>query len=339
MGLAIGDLIVKNEIELSNLKNKVLGVDGHNITYQFLTTIRDLNGEYLTNSEGRITSHIIGLFYRLSKILEEGITPVFCFDGKSLDLKKETIEKRKDLKILAEKNAEAKKLSGDTEAMANLLKRTAKITPEMINDAKELLDAFNIQNFDALHDGEAQLSVMNIQNKIDGIISQDYDVLLLGGKDLYRNIGISGKKKAPGKDYYLQIKPELINLEENLEKLEITREKLIWLGILIGTDFNEKVPKVGPKTAIKLVKENDSLENIYKQLNYTPNFDYKEVFNIFWEPKAKDIEIEKFSSPNYDKIKELLLEKYEFNEERVINTLEKLEKVLTEKKAQKTLWG
>ncbi len=339
MGTPIGDLIWKEEIELSSLKNKTLGVDGHNITYQFLTTIRDLNGEYLTNSQGIVTSHIIGLFYRMSKLLQENINLAFVFDGKSLDLKKDTITKRHDIKIEASKNAEIKKLAGDLEGSAQLMKRTAKITPEMISNAKELLDAFNIQHFDALHDGEAQLSVMNMQGKLDGIVSQDYDVLLLGGKDLYKNIAISGKKKAMGKDYYIQVKPEHINLEKTLDKMQLTREKLIWIGMLIGTDFNEKVPKVGPKTAIKLVQENDSLENIFAKLEYKPDYDPQEVFDIFWKPKAKDIEINKPQLPNFPKIKDLLISKYEFNEDRVNNTLNELEKTLTEKKAQKTLWG
>ncbi len=339
MGVAIGDLLEKEEITLDNLSNKTLGVDGHNITYQFLTTIRDLNGEYLTNSKGKVTSHIIGLFYRITKLLEQNINLVFVFDGKSLELKKETQQKRADIKIDVEKNIEAKKLAGEHEAAANLMKRTARITSEMIEDAKELLDAFNIQHFEALHDGEAQLTVMNIEGKIDGIISQDYDVLLLGGKDLYRNIGISGKKKAPGKDYYLQVKPEKINLQQNLEKLQLTREKLIWLGMLVGTDFNEKVPKVGPKTAIKLVSENNSLDEIFAKLEYKPNFDYNEVFDIFWKPKTKNIELQKFEKPNFEKLRKLLIEKYEFNEERVNNTLNSLEKIINEKKAQKTLWS
>jgi len=339
MGTPIGDLLYKEEISLVDLRNKTLGIDAYNIIYQFITTIRDINGEYLTNSKGKVTSHIIGLFYRLTKLLEAEINPVFCFDGKPLDLKKETLKKRKDIKIEAEEIVNRKKEKGDLEYISKYMKRTAKIDDEMISDTKELLNAFNIQSFEALHDGEAQLSVMNIEGKIDGVISQDYDVLLLGGKNLYRNVGISGKKKAPRKDYYIKVKPEHINLQKNLEKLNITREKLIWIGMLIGTDFNEKIPKVGPKTAIKLVTKYNSLEDIYDSLNYKPDFDYKKVFNIFWKPKTKNIEIKKAKLPDFEKIKDLLINKYEFNEERVSNTINKLEKILTEKRSQRTLWS
>lgn len=334
MGTQIGDLLVKEEITLDSLKNKTLGVDGNNIVYQFLTTIRDLNGEYLTNSQGRVTSHVIGLFYRISKLLEQNVNLVFCFDGKPLDLKKSTLDKRKANKIEAEKQAE---LATDIGESNKFKKRSAKITPEMTEDAKELLEAFNIQCIDAISDGEAQLSVMNKQGQIDGVISQDYDCLLFGGKTIYRNIAISGKKKVSGKDYTVQVKPEKINLEENLKQLGITQEKLIWLGILVGTDFNEKVPKVGPKTAIKLVQENNSLEEIFTKLNYKPEYDYNKVFDIFCYPECKKVELQKQQLPNFVKIKELLLTKYEFNEERVNTTLGNLEKVLKETKAQSTL--
>ncbi len=334
MGTQIGDLLIKEEITLDSLKEKTLGVDGNNIVYQFLTTIRDLNGEYLINSQGRVTSHIIGLFYRTSKLLESGVNLVFCFDGKPLELKKSTLDKRKANKIEAEKQAE---LATDIGESNKFKKRSAKITPEMTEDAKELLSCFNIQCIDAISDGEAQLSVMNKQGLIDGVVSQDYDCLLFGAKTIYRNIAISGKKRAPGKDYTIQVKPEKINLEENLKLLEITQEKLIWLGILVGTDFNEKVPKVGPKTAIKLVKENNSLEEIFAKLEFVPEYNAEEIINVFKNPECKKVELEKQQLPNFSKIKDLLISKYEFNEERVNSTLLNLEKVLKETKAQSTL--
>lgn len=334
MGTQIGDLLLKEEITLDSLKGKTLGVDGNNIVYQFLTTIRDLNGEYLVNSQGRVTSHVIGLFYRISKLLENNINLVFCFDGKPLELKKNTLEKRKANKIEAEKQAELATNIGESNKFK---KRSAKITPEMTEDAKELLSCFNIQCIDAISDGEAQLSVMNKLGQIDGVISQDYDCLLFGAKNIYRNIAISGKKRAPGKDYTVQVKPEKINLEENLKALGITQEKLIWLGILVGTDFNEKVPKVGPKTAIKLVQENDSLDEIFTKLNYNPEYDPDEIVAVFLNPKTKNLELKKSCLPDFTKIKDLLISKYEFNEDRVNTTLQALEKTMKETKAQNTL--
>jgi flap endonuclease-1 len=236
--------------------------------------------------------------------------------------------------------AKAKKAEEDEDfAERNkMLKRASKITPEMIEDTKILFDAMGIPYLTAQADGEAQLSVMNAQGKIDGVVTQDFDTLLFGGKDLYRNLTMSGKKKAPGKDYYIQIKPEYISLEENLKALNITREKLVWLGMLVGTDFNNKIPKVGPKTAIKLVTEFDSFEDILKRLEYTPDFDYNEIQNLFMNPpynpdygslKSKDID--------FQNLREILIDKYEFNKERVDNTLNSLEKTITERKKQPRL--
>lgn len=337
MGTQIGDLLIKREISIPELSGKTLGFDGYNIIYQFLTTIRSLDGDLLTTKDGIVTSHLIGLFHRLTNLMENDVNIVFVFDGKSLELKRETLQKRKDLKIDAEIKAKKAEEDEDFEERNKLMKRTARITPEMINDVKMLFDAMGIPYLTAEADGEAQLAVMNSLGKINGVVTQDFDTLLFGGKDLYRNLTMSGKKKAPGKDYYIQIKPEYISLEENLKSLQITREKLIWLGMLIGTDFNNKVPKIGPKTAIKLVSEFESFEDILKKLTHEPDFDPKEIQNLFMHPPYNEDYTIKQKDFDFAKTHELLIDKYEFNKERVENTLNNLEKVITEKKKQPRL--
>jgi flap endonuclease-1 len=152
-------------------------------------------------------------------------------------------------------------------------------------------------------------------------------------------VTISGKKKATGRGYSLTVNPEHLNLQESLKKGGLTREKLIWIAILIGNDFNEKVPKVGPKTALKLVTQHNSLEDIYKELEYSPNYDYKKVYKIFEKPevkkvKAKDIENQE---PDFKKLTSLLVDKYNFSQERVESTLSKLQKQEKEEKAQPKL--
>jgi len=337
MGTQIGDLLIKREMSIPELKGKTLGFDGYNIIYQFLTTIRSLDGDLLTTKDGIVTSHLIGLFHRLSNLQENEVNIVFVFDGKSLDLKKETLEKRKDLKIDAEVRAKKAEEEEDFAERNRMLKRASRITPEMIEDTKLLFDAMAIPYLTAQADGEAQLAIMNAQGKIDGVVTQDFDTLLFGGKDLYRNLAMSGKKKAPGKDYFIQIKPEYISLEENLKALQITREKLIWLGMLVGTDFNNKVPKVGPKTAIKLVTEFNSFEDILRKLEYTPDFDPDEIINLFMNPPYNPDYAIKQRDIDFEKLRYLLIERYEFNKERVEKTLTDLEKVIIEKKKQPRL--
>ena len=339
MGCDLGDIITKNKIKLSDLANKKLGFDAYNTIYQFLSSIRDQYGNPLQNEKGQITSHIVGLFYRMTNILETGVNPVFVFDGKPLDEKITVIKKRNEIRNIAkEKHREAMEAE-DYENARKFGKQAMRITPEIVKESKELLDAFGIPCIDAIHDGEAQLAVMNEKGLLDGCVSQDFDVLLFGGKDLYRNITISNKKKVNGKSYSLTVSPEHLNLQESLEKQGLTREKLIWIAILIGNDFNEKAPKVGPKTALKLVSKHNSLEDIYKELEYSPNYDYKKVYEIFKKPDYKEVKKKEIQNtePNLEKLTSLLVEKYSFSKERIENTLGKLQKKEKEEKAQPKL--
>ncbi|MDD4983690.1 MAG: flap endonuclease-1 [Candidatus ainarchaeum sp.] len=339
MGCDLGDILTKNEIKLSDLKNKKLGFDAYNTIYQFLSSIRDQYGNPLQNEKGQITSHIVGLFYRMSSILDTGVKPIFVFDGKPLDEKITVIKKRNEIRDIAKEKHREAMAAEDYENARKFGKQAMRITPEIVTESKELLEAFGIPCIDAIHDGEAQLAVMNEKGLLDGCISQDFDVLLFGGKNLYRNITISGKKKANGKSYSVTVSPEHLNLRESLEKQGLTREKLIWIAILIGNDFNEKAPKVGPKTALKLVLKHSSLEDIYKELEYSPNYDYKKVYEIFEKPdykavKEKDIQN---TEPDLEKLTNLLVDKYSFSKERVESTLNKLKQKEKEEKAQPKL--
>ena len=87
--------------------------------------------------------------------------------------------------------------------------------------------------------------------------SQDYDSILYGAKKLVRNLTISGKRKIPSRNTYIDIDPEILEHEKVLNETRLTHEQLVDVGILIGTDFNPGgFPGIGPKTAIKLIKEN-----------------------------------------------------------------------------------
>ncbi|MBU1622944.1 MAG: flap structure-specific endonuclease, partial [Nanoarchaeota archaeon] len=98
MGLQFKDLVIKREIAIKDLKGKILAVDSMNLLYQFLTTIRSADGSALTDSKGRVTSHLIGLFNRTTSLMEQGLKLVFVFDGKAPDIKKRTWEKRTKVK-------------------------------------------------------------------------------------------------------------------------------------------------------------------------------------------------------------------------------------------------
>jgi flap endonuclease-1 len=337
MGTAIGELIEKEVIELDALENKTIGIDAFNTLYQFLSNIRGQDGSPLMDSQGKVTSHLTGLFYRTTNLLARNIKPVFVFDGVPHKLKQKTREKRREIRTQAEKKMIAAQKKGDLEEAKKFAQQSSKLTGEMIEEAKKLVEFMGLPAIQAKGEGEAQISIMTEKGKLFGCVSQDYDALLFGAPLLLRNIAVSGKRKVPGRNIFIDSFPEKILLEKVLTKNGIDRKKLVWIAILIGNDFNEKFPKIGPKTALKLVKENDSFEEIIKETKFEPEFDFSEVEKIFLEPEYnEDYRIE-FSSPDREKVNELLCETHQFSKERVKNTLDKLEKKLEEKGQQSSL--
>ncbi len=337
MGTHLGDLVKKEQIELDALSNKIVGIDSFNILYQFLSNIRGQDGSPLMDSAGKVTSHLTGLFYRTTNLLSRDIKPVFVFDGKPHPLKEKTRKKRREIRTSAEKKMKEAQKKGDLKEAKKFAQQSSRLTDEMIEEAKKLVELMGLPVIQAKGEGEAQISVMAEKKEVYGCISQDFDALLFGSPVLLRNITVGGKRKVPGRNIYIESFPERIELNKVLEKNEITRKKLVWIGILVGTDFNEKFPKIGPKTALKLVKENDSFEEILKKTEHKIDFDWKEIEKIFLKPEyEEDFEI-KFMNADKEKIIELLHEKHQFSKERVANTLDKLQKKLDEKGKQSSL--
>ena len=341
MGTAIGDILEKEEISLDYLNGRKVGVDTFNILYQFLSTIRGQDGTPLMDSQGRITSHLTGLLYRTTNLMQRGIKPVFVFDGKPHKLKAETRAKRNKIRTEAEAKYEKAKDEGRLDDAKKYAQRASKLTPEMAEEAKKLVGLMGLPVVQAPSEGEAQVAHMVAKEDLFGCVSQDFDALLFGTTKLLRNITVTGKRKVPGKNIYIDVNPEQIDLEKNMNALGITREKLIWIGILVGTDFNKKFPRIGAKTALELVKKHQTFAGIVKETKHKLDFDYREIEELFLKPEFnKDYDI-KFLTPQREKIIEFLCDERDFSRERVGNALGRLDEKLREKGEQSRLdaWG
>jgi len=291
------------------------------------------------DSQGRITSHLNGLFYRTISILEEGITPIYVFDGKPPEQKTQELERRRKVKEEAEKKLEQAKAEGSVEKgeLRKYAQMAIRFTNEMAEESKELLKAMGIPIVQAPSEGEAEAAYINSLGLSWAAASQDYDSLLFGAKRLVRNLTLTGKRKLPGKDVYIEIKPELIELEILLKKLGITREQLIDIGIIIGTDYNpDGIKGYGVKTAYKVIKKYGSLEKAVEKGEISKSkitFNIEEIRNLFLKPSVQepkeDLELENCES---EKIIEILVKNHDFNEERVKNGIERLSKAKREAK-------
>lgn len=342
MGLNIREIIPRREIEISELKDKIVCVDGFNALYQFLTTIRQPDGTPLMDFKKRITSHLSGIFYRNINLLSEGVRLIYVFDGKAPELKEKIYKKRKEARDLAnEKYQEAKK-EEDLEGMKRYGSQLLRLDDKMIEESKELLDAMGVLVVQAPSEGESEAAYLSrIKQEIFASVSQDYDSLLFGAKKLIRNLTVSRKKKTYSG--YIEIKPEIIELEKVLNSLEINLDQLICLGILVGTDYNPRgIPGIGQKKALDLVRKYkypfEIFKSVEEQIMSLPEedrFEWQDIFELFHKPNVKDVELN-FPKINKEKIKKILVEEHDFSEERVDKQIDKLNET-KEKNKQKAL--
>jgi flap endonuclease-1 len=342
MGLNIRDIIPRREIEISDLKGRILCVDAFNILYQFLSTIRQVDGTPLMDKKNRITSHLSGIFYRNIALLSEGINLVYVFDGEPPKNKIRTHRIREESKNLAERRYEEAKNEENLEYMKRYSSQLVRLNEEIIKESKELLEAMSITVIQAPGEGEAEIAHLSKINKeIYGCVSQDYDSLLFGAEKLIRNLTLTGRRKSYSG--YIEVKPEIIELEKVLNYLEINLDQLICLGILIGTDYNPKgIPGIGQKRALDIVKRYKqpififkSVEEQIYSLSEKDRFDWKEIFELFKKPNVSKEEIN-FKKIDEEKIKKILVKEHDFSEERIERQLIKLREA-ERKRKQKNL--
>jgi len=321
MGVNLRDIIYANEIKIRDLSGKKIGIDAYNWTYQFLSTIRLRTGELLKDSKGRVTSHLIGIFNRTINLLKEGIKPVYVWDGKPPEFKNKTLQTREEIKLKAEK---AFKLAKTSEEKRKYAQQMSRLTKEMIKDANKVLGVLGVPSILAPSEGEAQISHMVKRGDLWACASQDWDSLLFGSRFLIRNLSISGKKKIPRTVIYKTINPELIDLEKNLKRLKINRKQLIMVAMLIGTDYCPGVKGYGPKKSLEIVRKEKTLENVMKKVNWDFEVGPHEVLSWFLNPKTTDKYKLEWKNPSYDNVLKLLVDEYEFNQDRVENQLKHL---------------
>jgi len=335
MGVKINDLVkeVRRTITFENLFNKKIAIDAFNTLYQFLAIIRQRDGTPLKDYKGNITSHLSGVFYRTINFLEQNIKPVYVFDGEPSTLKLDTIQERKEIKKEAKKKLEKAREKGDMKEARKYAQMTSKLDSDMIEESKKLIKYMGIPVVQAPSEGEAQSAYMVQEGDVWACASQDYDTLLFNGKRLIRNFAVSRSKKV--KDTSVTLDIEYISLKKFLDKFEISREQLIDMGILIGTDFFPGIKGIGQHTALDLVKKHGSLEAIIKKeveaagKKIALDIDVvNQVKEIFLHPKVtKDYPKLKWTKIEYDKIKELLVETHNFSSSRVENALDRLRKL------------
>jgi flap endonuclease-1 len=339
LGVNLRDLVPKTVVKLEDLGGKSIAIDAYNALYQFLAIIRQPDGTPLKDSSGRVTSHLSGLLYRTSNLVELGIKPIYVFDGAPPALKEVEIKRRMRVKEEAAVRYERALREGKSEEARMYAQATSHLKDYMAEDSKRLLDLMGVPWIQAPSEGEAQAAHLTKRGDADFCASQDYDSLLFGASRFVRNITISGRRKLPSKNIYIDVVPEVVDLQRVLDECGITYEQLVDVGILIGTDFNpDGIKGLGPKTALKLIKKYGTLE---KAVVHVENAEFpaepQRIREIFLRPKVTDSYRLEWREPDVEGVVDFICRGRDFSEDRVRKALEKMQKGITKEKGKTTL--
>jgi flap endonuclease-1 len=327
MGVNLTPIICKHVSALEKLKGKSFAVDASNYLYQFLALIRMPDGSLLRDSEGNVTSHLMGLIFRTTHLMwKYKMRLVFVFDGKPPELKNSEIRKRREIKKKATKEwKEALEAEDYAKAFSKAVV-TSRLTRSMVDDSKRLLELLGVPFVQAPSEAEAQAAFMAARRDVWAASSKDYDCLLFGAPRLVRFLTISGKEHLPSTGGFRPLKPEIIFLEEFLEKCGITRQQLVDLAILVGTDFNRGVKGIGPKTALELVKTHGRLENIPEKIKGELTDDFDRVRKVFLEPNVNQSYKVGYGELQEEMVYHFLCKERDFSEQRVRTAVKRMKK-------------
>ena len=327
MGCNLRDLTTPEDIDLAELRGKRVGIDAFLTAFQFLTTIRDRSptgdGGPLRDSKGRVVAHLMGILNRTTSMLSMGIQPIFIFDGQSPELKADELAARRKRRLEAEAIHKQALEDGDYQTAQKMAPRIVHYSPEMIDDTKKMLDLLGVRWIDAAAEGEGQAAVMAVKGQLDIVATQDWDALLYGSPILVRNLMSHGSKR-----HGRTVKAQKINLQEMLDTYDLSREQLVDLAIMIGTDFHPGLKGIGPKTGIKLIKSLGTIEAICEEKGKEVPERLDEIREIFLNHPASEVAVEALKPGEVDVkgLTHFLQEEREFSQRRMDAAFDALRK-------------
>lgn len=316
-----------NGVKLSEIKNyfgRVVALDASMCLYQFLIAVR-AEGSQLQTESGETTSHLIGMFYRTIRMIENGIKPVYVFDGKAPELKSGELAKRSERRAEAEKQLGEAHEVGDAVTIEKFERRLVKVTRDQNEEAKKLLQLMGIPVVQAPCEAEAQCAALVRHGKAFATATEDMDALTFGSSILLRQLLASEAKKLPIKE---------ICLEKVLKDLEMDMDQFIDMCILLGCDYAPPIRGIGPRKAFELIQKHKSIENILenidtKKYHIPENWKYKECRNLFQKPDViEDMSQINFvwKEPDVEGVVSFLCGEKNFNEDRVRNSLARMKR-------------
>jgi len=311
---ALRDLASLREVTFEELEGSVVAVDAHNWLYKYLTiAVRFNEADVYTTEAGEEVANLLGIIQGLPKFLEHELIPVFVFDGVPTDLKANEIAARREQREAIEERLEDARETGDAVEIARLESQTQQLTEVIQVTTRGLFDRLDVPYLEAPAEGEAQCAAMARHDPaIDFAGTDDYDALLFGAPRTLRQLTSSGD-------------PELMDFDATLDDHQITWEQLVDIGVLAGTDFNEGLSGVGPKTALSDVKEHGDLWEVLESRDAAvPHAD--RLRELFLQPDVLDAySFEAVIQPDLAAARNYIIDEWELPPDAIASGLDRIE--------------
>jgi len=311
---ALRDLASLREVTFEELEGSVVAVDAHNWLYKYLTiAVRFNEADVYTTEAGEEVANLLGIIQGLPKFLEHELIPVFVFDGVPTDLKANEIAARREQREAIEERLEDARETGDAVEIARLESQTQQLTEVIQATTRGLFDRLDVPYLEAPAEGEAQCAAMARHDPaIDFAGTDDYDALLFGAPRTLRQLTSSGD-------------PELMDFDATLDDHQITWEQLVDIGVLAGTDFNEGLSGVGPKTALSDVKEHGDLWEVLESRDAAvPHAD--RLRELFLQPDVLDAySFEAVIQPDLAAARNYIIDEWELPPDAIASGLDRIE--------------
>ncbi|WP_418286718.1 flap endonuclease-1 [Halorubrum sp. DTA46] len=281
------DLASIREVAFEEIEGSVVAVDAHNWLYRYLTTtVKWTSDEAYTTADGTEVANLIGVVQGLPKFFEHDLVPVLVFDGAVTELKADEVADRRAKREVAEERRAAAAERGDAVEAARLEARTQRLTDTIQETTRELLRLLDVPIVEAPAEGEAQCAHMAATGTVDHAGSEDYDTLLFGAPTTLRQLTSKGN-------------PELMDLAATLADLGVDRQGLVDIAMLCGTDFNEGIHGIGPKTAVDAVREHGDLWGVLDARD-AEIANASAVRELFMNPPATDVDVDTAVNPDVE---------------------------------------
>ncbi|CEL57970.1 exonuclease 1 [Rhizoctonia solani AG-1 IB] len=205
-----------------------------------------------------------------------GITPYIVFDGGPLPAKRGTEKDREEKRSKSLAQAQSLEAQGRANGAYEYYKKCIDITPQMAYQLIKALRAEGVSYVVAPYEADAQMTYLEREGIVDGIITEDSDLVIFGCRNLLFKLGQDGS--------CVNLRRDDLGAVSDLNLLGWSDKELRWMAMLSGCDYIDSLPGIGLKKAHKLLRKWKTVEKVIQAIRVEGSFkmpkEYPESFKI-----------------------------------------------------------